>query len=154
EDIFSQVFHKFVKYAQHHAVQMATIKSFIFTIASNTMKDFFRKRRLYRILTFNFSNASENHEPMDYFQVPDGSIDIPTQLYQKEMIEKVNQIVSKLPPNQEEAFYLRFMEGFSFIEIAGIQHVPVSTVLSRVRYALNKIKDVLIKEEAENGKGL
>ncbi|MBN2143216.1 MAG: RNA polymerase sigma factor [Candidatus Aureabacteria bacterium] len=146
EDIFSQVFHKFVKYAQGHVVHMDTIKSFLFTIASNTLKDFFRKKRLYQLFTFKFNDTRQDSEPIDYFQFPDRSIDIPTKLYQKEMVEKVNQLVLQLPPNQQEAFYLRFMEGFSFIEIAGIQHVSVSTVLSRVRYALNKIKDVLIKE--------
>lgn len=137
EDIFSRVFEKFMRYAAGHEVRLETVKSFLFKIASNCVNDFFRHARIIRFISLSRFNREEDH--VEYFRDLK-SLDAIQGLDNSLFIEKVNKIVSELPDRQKEAFILRFIEGFSFAEIAGIQKSSLSTALSRVRYAVEKIR--------------
>ncbi len=51
--------------------------------------------------------------------------------------------VAHLPPEQREVFLLREVAGVPFAEIASITGVPVPTVKSRMRYALEALRKQL-----------
>ena len=55
----------------------------------------------------------------------------------------ISEALEKLQPEQREVFLLREEAELSFKEIAEIQNCSLGTVLSRMRYALNKLKSLL-----------
>ena len=150
EDIFSKSFIKFFNYAKNNPVNLETVKSFLFTITSNTMKDFFRRAKIIKFVSLDKKYREEENK-LDYYEFfEDKKATLEFQkIDDKNLIHKINLIASELPEKQKEAFYLRFIEGFSFADIAKIQSTSVNTVLSRVRYAVLKIK-----ESCEGDKGV
>ncbi|MCX7703495.1 MAG: RNA polymerase sigma factor [Planctomycetota bacterium] len=55
--------------------------------------------------------------------------------------------VRRLPEEQRDVVLLRHYSGLSFAEIAEILGAPLGTVLSRMRYALIKLKEILEKRK-------
>ncbi len=58
-------------------------------------------------------------------------------------VEALSLVLPELDEDQREVFLLRQMEGLSFQEIADIQDVNINTVKSRMRYALQKLREML-----------
>ena len=143
EDLFSKSFVKFFQYAKKNPVKRSTIKSFLFKITSNTVTDFFRRKKILSFVSLDrFADPENKNSYHDFFQDAKASSEI-MNIDNKNLMQKVNEQAALLPAKQKEAFYLRFIEGFSFSDIADIQSASVSTALSRVRYALDKIKKQL-----------
>ena len=55
----------------------------------------------------------------------------------------VQDAIPTLDPDQREVFILRQLHGMSFKEIAEVQDVNVNTVKSRMRYALQRMREIL-----------
>ena len=53
------------------------------------------------------------------------------------------QAVLSLPPASREVLVLREYEGLSYREIAGTLGIPVGTVMSRLNYARNRLREAL-----------
>ena len=61
----------------------------------------------------------------------------------KEQGELVRRAVLSLPPASREVLVLREYEGLSYREIAGTLGIPVGTVMSRLNYARNRLREAL-----------
>lgn len=57
--------------------------------------------------------------------------------------ERLNGAVLRLPEEQREVFLMRLMAGMSFREIGETVGAPENTVKSRMRYALDKLREEL-----------
>lgn len=57
--------------------------------------------------------------------------------------ERLNRAVLRLPDDQREVFLMRLMAGMSFREIGETVGAPENTVKSRMRYALDKLREEL-----------
>jgi RNA polymerase sigma-70 factor (ECF subfamily) len=57
--------------------------------------------------------------------------------------ERIARAVEELPEEQREVFLLRQLQGLGFREIAEVVDVPVNTVKSRMRYALERLQQQL-----------
>ena len=148
EDLFSRSFLKFSRYTQTHPVNRETIKNLLYKITVNTINDFFRRKKIIRFISLdNFIHAEKNETYYEVFQ-DTRSVDEIQNIDRKHLLKQINIHVSDLPEKQREAFHLRFIQEFSFAEIASIQGTSVSTVLSRVRYAVDKLKNILKQEGA------
>ena len=81
--------------------------------------------------------------------MPEKLVDIPASSHQagwaawSELTEAIESALEKLPLPQREALELRESEGLSFSRIAELLQVPIPTVKSRVRYALQRLADEL-----------
>lgn len=149
EDLLSKTFIKFFIYVKKNPVRMTTLKNFIFTIASNTVNDFFRRKKIIRFIPLDkIAKEGENKTYYEFFKDTRNS-DFISDIDKKNMLEKINKTAFLLPDKQKEAFYLRFIEGLAFADIAQIQKTPVATALSRVRYAVNAIKNTLNTKEID-----
>lgn len=64
--------------------------------------------------------------------------------------ERIARAVEALPDEQQEVFLLRQLQGLGFKEIAEVVGVPVNTVKSRMRYALERLQQQLedLREQA------
>lgn len=149
EDLFSKTFVKFYRYAQKKPVRLKTVKSFLFRIAANTLNDHFRRARIVRFVSMDRSVGEDSRETFhDLLEDPRSASGF-KRIDHEQALEKLKKEVTRLPEKQKQAFHLRFIEGLSFAEIAETQSTTVSTALSRVRYAVLKVRDAL-KDEWED----
>jgi RNA polymerase sigma factor (sigma-70 family) len=65
------------------------------------------------------------------------------QLQRQELASVLAAAMHALPDPQREALALRESDGLTFGQIASVLDLPVTTVKSRVRYALAKLADEL-----------
>jgi len=65
--------------------------------------------------------------------------------------ERIAHAVEELPEDQKEVFLLRQLQGMGFKEIAEVVDVPLNTVKSRMRYALERLQHQLedLREPAQ-----
>lgn len=61
--------------------------------------------------------------------------------------DEIRSHVDSLPPVQQDLLLLRFIEGLSYDEIAGVIGVPAGTVRSRLHHAKRALKAILEMEE-------
>jgi RNA polymerase sigma-70 factor, ECF subfamily len=67
-------------------------------------------------------------------------------LIEKESVIQIQQAMQSLPEAARSVLVLREYGGLSYQEIAGVLDVPVGTVMSRLNYARNRLRDLLKKE--------
>jgi len=60
-----------------------------------------------------------------------------------ELGERMQRAIEALPDEQREIFLLREVSDLQFNEIAEIVGIPENTVKSRMRYALEKLREAL-----------
>lgn len=61
----------------------------------------------------------------------------------EELKHQLENALQQLTPRQREAIFLRFYEGLSYIEIAGIMNISVKATYKLMARALNEMKDIL-----------
>ncbi len=128
EEIVSDVFLKiWNKRAEVHEIN--NIRSFLFIMARNESISFLRKNK--RIRTLSLDEVNEyNFIPLE----SDG-----TELFDQEVIDKVNMAIEQLPAKCKMAFCLAKINGLKYKEIAGIMEISPLTVKNHIAYALEKI---------------
>jgi RNA polymerase sigma-70 factor (ECF subfamily) len=117
-------------------------------ILQNAIRDFFRRSKVRSKWTMLLSSLSgghddeEDHDPLETLFVPQGSNgvdDPPARLERTQVIEIIEQEVSKLPARQREAFLMRYWEELDVEETArmmGCSGGSVKTHCSRAAHAL------------------
>jgi RNA polymerase sigma-70 factor (ECF subfamily) len=106
----------------------SNVKSWLYTIARNTLIDELRRQQKWQWQAFT------EHE-FDTCSLAK-NIEINNRL------EAFNLAISELPFYQREAIIFQ-QEGFSVIEIAQLTNESFETVKSRLRYARNNLKEML-----------
>ena len=77
------------------------------------------------------------------FDLPD-SVQKPS--FSEEQLEKISKYVSSLPENYREVILLRYLQDFSYKEMADILDIPITTVTKRLFFAR---KFLLIKAQED-----
>lgn len=67
--------------------------------------------------------------------------------YSEEQLEKISKYVSSLPEEYQDVVLLRYLQGYSYKEMARILQVPVTTVTGR----LTQARRFLLKKAREGG---
>ena len=75
--------------------------------------------------------------------MPDQAADPETALIEKERVALLQQAMKSLPEAARSVLVLREFGGLSYQEIAGVLQVPVGTVMSRLNYARNRLREIL-----------
>ena len=110
-------------------------------IARNTMIDRSRRRRP----DVSLDAESATGRPLSEV-VADGGPGPHDQMVASDLGRAIGEAVDTLQPEQKEVFLMRVEAELSFKEIAAIQGVPINTALSRMQYALNRLKPLLRKQ--------
>jgi RNA polymerase sigma-70 factor (ECF subfamily) len=114
----------------------ACLRNWLYRIAINAALDVLRRKV---------------DEPLNDEQeqlVSDRSQDPESILIEKEQAEHVQRALQSLPEAARAALVLREYGGLSYQEIAGVLEVPVGTVMSRLNYARNRLRDILLVSHA------
>lgn len=107
----------------------APFRNWVYRIATNAALDVLRRQR----------------ETVDIDLLPlHGTAPGPeVSVERRERAEQVRQAVLSLPPASRAALVLREYEGLSYREIAETLDIPMGTVMSRLSYARNHLRDAL-----------
>src|SRR5687767_1476569 len=117
-------------------------------IVQNAIRDYFRRQKVRSLWTTLLSSLSpgrgddEEHDPLETLEPAAGSNAAGTpaeQLEQAQVIEIIEQELSRLPPRQRQAFIMRYWEELDVAETArvmGCSEGSVKTHCSRAAHAL------------------
>lgn len=138
KDLTQDTFIKAFKYLGKGEIKNA--KSFIYTIAKNTVIDFWRKKK----------SIPESHLPEGFFEyiseknnptIVDTDVDYYTFLL----------LLEKLSPIDREVIVLRFVEDMSPKDMAKLLGGRENTILVRISRAKEKLRQLLKEAENQNG---
>lgn len=132
EEIAQEVMIKVWNKAESFNSAKASVSTWIFTIARNTRIDFIRKteRADRNIDIDDIWHDADSPEPLVEFQ-------------QRRTEVVIRDALGTLPDEQALVLEKAFLEGKSHFEIAEELALPLGTVKSRIRLALNKLKILL-----------
>jgi RNA polymerase sigma-70 factor (ECF subfamily) len=82
-------------------------------------------------------------DPNEPLLVPDIPRSPLAEFEESTLVDRVTAAIEKLPPDQQEAVRLSFIEGLSHGEISKRLNVPLGTVKSRLRLAFEKLRFLL-----------
>lgn len=136
EEIFQETWLRISKASQSYQPS-AQFNTYLYCIARNVHLDFYRK---YKPEAGQESLSDDHEEAMQvcaYEPTPARSAEL------QQASTQLLQCLGALPEDQRDVFLLREESGFSMPEIADLVSLPLETVKSRLRYALNKLRQCL-----------
>jgi RNA polymerase sigma-70 factor (ECF subfamily) len=117
------------------------VSTWLYTIARNRCIDHARRMKLRSHRTLDAPGHDSNPPLVERIGNPGPSVD--ALAAGATLKERIALAVEQLPDDQQEVFLLRQLQGLGFREIAEIVNVPVNTVKSRMRYALERLQQQL-----------
>ncbi len=146
DDIFQEVWFRAIK--NIHRFKDGNFLNWIFRIAHNLVID--RARRASRSISMQTvldSGSNDMHSLEDHLPAP--GINPSTEASGVGLGRRIEEAIEEvLLPNQKQVFQLRMHDNASFKEIANIQKCSINTCLSRMQYALGKLR-LILKDEFE-----
>lgn len=114
----------------------AAASTWIYTIARNCRTDMFR-----RLQKFDTALSADDIAPADE------SEEAFMILHQRRSRDRIREMITTLPPEQKQIVAKVYMEGKSHAEVSGELDIPLGTVKSRVRLALQKLHVQLERQQ-------
>ena len=131
-ELYQDVWLKLINSRQQYKVK-ASFKTYLYQIANNTIKDYFRRESVRKIM----SNLEHEEEIVDEGNAPD------EKLAKQQLIMKFKLALAELPQQQRDVFLLREEAGLTSAQIAEMMQLSVDTVKSRMRYAVARLKEII-----------
>jgi len=135
EDLAQDVFLKAYRHL-HKLKTPARFRSWIFSIALNRIRDYYRQQRLRRFFGLGDVDSAASHPDRIDPAAPNGF----SQLGRREFWELVAAMLKKMSGAEREVFRLRFIDQQSIAEIAQILNKGESTVKTHLYRAIAKFK--------------
>jgi RNA polymerase sigma-70 factor (ECF subfamily) len=146
EDLLQEVFLRVIRAHADSVVWRGEAKftTWIYTIARNLCIDHARRavHRDARSLDAPTRAGDETSETL-HDRLSDDARDAEGLTSDGQVRARVEQAVAALPPDQREVFLLRETMDMPFAEIAAVVGAPEPTVKSRMRYALERLREAL-----------
>jgi RNA polymerase sigma-70 factor (ECF subfamily) len=141
QDLVQDVFLRLVKMSRNYEPR-AKFTTYLYTIAHNVCIDDIRRKK--RRINVSLSDPIDAENGMTLEDtMKDGRANPQRDFQQKSFEQALHQAVEDLPPEQREVFLLREQQNLAFDEIARIVGCLPSTAKSRMRYALQSIREKL-----------
>jgi RNA polymerase sigma-70 factor, ECF subfamily len=143
EDLVQEVFLRLIKSAKTYEPK-AKFSTYIYTFAHNICVDNFRRSKKRK--TTSLSQPIDVEQELTFEDTVKDEHANPEKEYRQRTLEKaLQEAVSELPEEQREVFLLREQMNLPFEEIARVVGCLPSTAKSRMRYALQSIRQKLEK---------
>ena len=108
----------------------ASMRSWLFTIAGNLLRDEFRKRKGRRMLSLEDRDLPDHADPF-------------ADLAAAEAEERVREGLARLPRLQREVFLLRAQEGTEYTEIAAALGTTPGAARVHYHHAVKRLKELI-----------
>lgn len=138
EDVVHDVFVTLARKASEIEIQ-SSLKSYLVTACLNRARDVLRKN----------SRSEAVSEGLDYW--PAESAAVSDLVSGEESRQQALSAINTLPLEQREVVTLKIHSQLTFREIADVLEISSNTAQSRYRYALDKLKALLVTEESPEG---
>jgi len=132
EDLVQEAFVRLMSVGRERLRE--SVRPFLYTIVRNLARDESRR-----------SSIERGHAPALAFRAMRAEFADPGSL--KRLEQAVAGALEKLPEEQREAVVLKVYVGMTFDEIAEVVGVPQGTAISRYRYAIGKLGELLADKE-------
>ncbi len=142
EDVTQETFLRLVKGADAYERQ-AKFTTWLYTIARNLCVDAARRGKHRKAASLDAPIGEEDGSTSLLDLVADGGAAVDRQAQSRELALRLRQAIEALPDEQREIFLLREVADLQFNEIAKVIGCPENTVKSRMRYALEKLREAL-----------
>ena len=129
QDIVQDVFIK-LYYDNGNLSSIKNIKHYLYRSISNACIDFHRK------------SGKQKFEPIETAILPSqmNEKEASEILIQREESKRLEELLKILSKEQSEVIRLRIFDNLGFVEIASILEIPVTTIKSRFKYGIDKLK--------------
>lgn len=139
EELVQEVFVRIVKSASSYQ-QTAKFTTWAYTIARNICIDRARKTKNRTEYSLNATVGGEEGTQTHQDRLVEEGHSASVELEKKVFLQRLQEALQELPEEQREVFVMREVSGLKFREIADVLEVPVPTVKSRMRYALEALR--------------
>lgn len=144
EDILQEVFYQFAG----NAAPINQVSSWLYTVASNKIKDSYRKKKLP--LADDIFSSFSKEDNFDWKEIFLASDTNPETEYLRNIFwEELQHALDELPAEQREVFVDHELNGISYKEMELKSGVNQATLLSRKRYAVMHLRGRLQKTKDE-----
>lgn len=137
---FSKAFDKLSTYNDSFA-----FSTWLLTIASNTLIDFFRKKEQK---TMSIDRETDDEEK-PAFNIVDTGLDPEGNLIRKQKNKEISRMVHRLKPHYRELIILRYLDELSYAEIADKLDMPLGSVKAKLFRARDLLMEILKSNENE-----
>jgi len=141
EEIFQEVWLRAIRNLPRYRDR--NFIGWLFRISKNLFIDQIRKENR-EVPATSLSDPEEGEDPVA--RHPDRSASPDEQVAHRDTGCQIQQALSALPAEQREVFLMRTEADLSFKEIAVLQGTTLNTALSRMHYALQKLRPLLDHE--------
>ena len=135
---FSKAFDKLDSYDDSFA-----FSTWIQTIASNTLIDFFRKKD-QKTISIDQQKKNQDSNNID---VVDSSLDPENHLIRKQKNKHISGMVHRLKPHYRELIILRYLDEMSYNEISKKLNMPLGSVKAKLFRARDLLMQILKNNE-------
>lgn len=142
EDLLQETFLRIIKGSATYE-QQAKFTTWLYTIARNLCVDASRRRKHRRAQSLDAPLDREEGGATLLDVTVDRKAVVDRAVIGKQLGERIEQAVGALVEEQREVFVMREVLNLPFKEIADIVGCPENTVKSRMRYALEKLREAL-----------
>ncbi len=142
EDVLQETFLRVIKSADAYEKQ-AKFTTWLYTIARNLCVDAARRGKHRRAASLDAPVNNDPEAPALIERIADAGAGVDRQAIGRQMALRMQEAIAQLPDEQREIFILREVNDLQFNEIADIVGCPENTVKSRMRYALEKLREAL-----------
>jgi RNA polymerase sigma-70 factor (ECF subfamily) len=139
DELFQDVFMRVIGAAANYE-PAARFSTWLFRIAHNRLVDHWRKMGREPVDPLASGEDGDDCEPDP--PAPEGSAP-DRQAERRELAEALMAALNELPELQREAFLLAEEGGLTLAEIASVSGVGRETIKSRLRYAMDKLRNKL-----------
>ena len=130
EEIVQNTFVTVWEKAGSYDPKKSAASTWIFTIARNKRIDALRREKFVEVNSDSLQLENATYEAEEVYA-------------DKEDLDRLNSALAGLPPDQAELLRMSFFEDKSHQKIAEEKHLPLGTVKSRLRAALEKLRGIM-----------
>ena len=141
EDLAQQVFIQVFKAADRYRVA-AKFSTWLFTIARNLCLNEIRRRSRHPAESLDATRLDNEDEPLRQYEDTKNS-SAPDELLQRELTDKIQEVLASLPENQRTAMLLYREQEMSYEEIAEVLDCSLSATKSLIHRARETLKQKL-----------
>lgn len=139
QDAFVNAYRNLAKFKKQ-----SKFSSWLFKIAINRCNTMLHKRKRWKM----FFDSMEDKDQFSDTWAEERNVE---QMLEREQVyDRIRRAIAQLPPEQKTVLLLKEYEGMKFHEISEMLDCPLSTVKSRMYYALDGLRKALKLVEVKN----